>query len=563
MQKSTSSVAGAVQDPTTDDTRNLPSKIQLTLIIVSLCLAVFCQALDTTIIATAIPRITDEFDSLGDVGWYGAAYLLANCASLLSYGKLYNLLPAQWVFLGALAVFELGSLVCGATPSSVGLILGRVLQGIGAGGLLSGATLIIAATVPLRRRPMFQGMLGAMYALASVAGPLMGGAITDHVTWRFCFYINLPLGFVSAIVIVFFARKIPPPPGASASLRQKAIELDPIGLLTFMPMIVCLLLAIQWGGTTYSWRNARIIVLFILGGLLLLVFIGIQVWQKDRAMVPRSVATKRTVWASCVFSFFLFGSLLIMSYYLPIWFQAIKGDTASDSGVHILPLLLGSVIMSIIAGGLVAAVGYYTWACLVATVLTSVFTAQGSGLMTTFDPASRIAKWIGYQAIYGAGIGFGLQQPLIAIQTALPENQVAEGTAVILFIQTFGGAIFLAVGQNVLSSRLIANVRDSNIPIDARSLLSQGATSLESIVPSEYLPELRNAYNKALVHVFYAAVATAGLSIFGSAFLPWYSVKEKDKSKGADAAGENAFGGDGAAESAGAINPGGEPVNEK
>jgi MFS family permease len=216
-----------------------------------------------------------------------------------------------------------------------------------------------------------------------------------------------------------------------------------------MPMIVCLLLAIQWGGTTYSWRNARIIVLFILGGLLLLVFIGVQVWQEDRAMVPKSVATQRTVWASCVFSFFLFGSLLIMSYYLPIWFQAIKGDTASDSGVHILPLLLGSVILSIIAGGLVAAVGYYTWACLVATVLTSVvcvprsnpclaqfpgslkltqLTAQGSGLMTTFDPASRIAKWIGYQAIYGAGVGFGLQQPLIAIQTALPENQVAEGT---------------------------------------------------------------------------------------------------------------------------------------
>jgi nitrate/nitrite transporter NarK len=173
-------------------------------------------------------------------------------------------------------------------------------------------------------------------------------------------------------VIVLFARKLDPPAGSSFSLKQKARELDPIGLVIFMPMIVCLLLAIQWGGTTYSWRNARIIVLFILGGLLLLAFIGIQVWQKDRATVPRSVATQRTVWASCVFSFFLFGSLLIMTYYLPIWFQAIKGDSASDSGIHILPLLLGSVILSIIAGGLVAAVGYYTWACLLATVLTSV-----------------------------------------------------------------------------------------------------------------------------------------------------------------------------------------------
>ncbi|ERF72473.1 hypothetical protein EPUS_07682 [Endocarpon pusillum Z07020] len=133
---------------------NRLSKKNLTLVIAALCLAVFCQALDTTIIATAIPRITDEFSSLDDVGWYGSGYLLANCASLLSYGKLYNLFPVQWVFLGALGVFELGSLVCGATPSSVGLIMGRVIQGIGAGGLLSGGTLIIAATVPLTVYPL-------------------------------------------------------------------------------------------------------------------------------------------------------------------------------------------------------------------------------------------------------------------------------------------------------------------------------------------------------------------------------------------------------------------------
>ncbi|KAA8645304.1 MFS-type gliotoxin efflux transporter gliA [Aspergillus tanneri] len=529
MQKSESPGSGNEQNTgetgalSTNGPRNPPSTFQLTLVIVALCLAVFCQALDTTIIATAIPRITDEFNSLGDVGWYGSAYLLANCASLLSYGKFYNLFPAQWVFLAALGIFELGSLVCGATPSSVGLIMGRVLQGIGAGGILSGGTLIIAATVPLRRRPMFQGTLGAMYALASIAGPLMGGAFTEYVTWRFCFYINLPLGFVSAIVIVLFARKLEPPPGALSSLKKKAKELDPIGLVIFMPMIICLLLAIQWGGTTYPWNNARIIILFVLSGLLLLAFIGIQVWQKDRAMVPRSVAKQRTVWASCVFSFFLFGSLLIITYYLPIWFQAIKGDSASDSGVHILPLLLGSVILSLIAGGMVAAVGYYTWACLLATVLASV----GSGLMSTFTPDSRIGHWIGYQAIYGAGIGFGLQQPLISIQTVLPENQVAEGTAVVIFIQTFGGAIFLAVGQNIFSSRLIANVRASNIPINADSLLSQGATSMDSLVPPEYLPELRIAYNDAIIHVFYAAVATAGLSIIGSALLPWYSVKGK------------------------------------
>lgn len=140
-----------------------PSKLRVTLLITALCLAVFCQALDNTIIATAIPRITDEFNSLDDVGWYGSAYLLTTCAFQLSYGKIYNLFPTKWVFLVSLAIFELGSLVCGATPSSLGLILGRAVAGIGSGGIFSGAVLAIAASTPLEKRPIFNGLLGSMY----------------------------------------------------------------------------------------------------------------------------------------------------------------------------------------------------------------------------------------------------------------------------------------------------------------------------------------------------------------------------------------------------------------
>ncbi|KAI0126665.1 MFS transporter [Xylariales sp. AK1849] len=507
---------------------NLLPKAQLTLVMVALCLAIFCQALDTTILATAIPRITDEFNSLQDIGWYGSSYLLANCASLLSYGKLYNLFPVQWVFLAALGIFELGSLVCGATPTSIGLILGRALQGIGAGGILSGGTLIIAATVPLRRRPMFQGSLGSMYALASVAGPLMGGAITDNVTWRLCFYINLPLGLCSAVVIVLFCRKLERPPRASLPFREKVKELDLFGLATFIPMIVCLLLAIQWGGTVYPWSNARVIVLFVLASLLLIAFLGIQFRRKDKATVPLSAAKQRTVWSCCIFSFFLFASLLIMTYYLPIWLQAIKGDSAEQSGIHVLPLLLGSVIMSLVAGGLVAAIGYYSWACIVTTILVSV----GSGFMTTFTPDSSAAQWIGYQAIYGLGVGFGLQQPLIAVQAALPDNQVSEGTALVIFVQTLGGAIFLSIGQNIFNNQLLKNVVAAEIPVDTGSLLSQGATSIDRLVPVEFQPQLRLAYNDSIVQVFYAAVAAASLSILGSVFVPWYSVKGKNKRKG-------------------------------
>lgn len=521
------SAAGATNSP--------KSKLQLTLVMVALCLAVFCQALDTTIISTAIPVITDDFHSLQDVGWYGSGYLLANCVFLLLYGKLYNFFPVQWVFLGALGLFELGSLVCGATPTSVGLIMGRVIQGIGAGGILSGGTLIIAAIFPLDKRPMFQGALGSMYALASVAGPLLGGAFTQYVTWRLCFYINLPIGLVSAVVIIIFTRNLEAPPRSSLPLRTKTKEMDLPGLAIFIPMIVCLLLAIMWGGTTYPWNNARIIVLFVLGGLLLLTFMWMQVRQKDVAMVPLSAAKERTVWASSVFSFFLFGSLLIMTYYLPLWFQAIKGDSASDSGIHVLPLLLGSVVLSMLAGISVSMIGYYTWACILASILVAI----GSGLMTTFHPDTGVGMWIGYQAIYGAGIGFGMQQPLIAVQAALPERQVAEGVSMIIFIQTFGGAILLSVGQNLFSNSLVRNVVAAGIPIDPSSILSEGATSLGDLVPAEFLAPLKVAYNDAVIETFYAAVATASLSILGSVLMPWYSVKSGSKKSAKESGGEH------------------------
>ncbi|OAA76660.1 DHA14-like major facilitator [Akanthomyces lecanii RCEF 1005] len=495
---------------------------QLALVMLALCLAVFCQALDTTIIATAIPSITTEFNSLDDVGWYGSSYLLANCSFLLLYGKLYNLFPVHWVFLVALGIFELGSLVCGVTPTSVGLIIGRAIQGIGAGGILSGATLIIAALFPLDKRPMYQGSLGSMYALASVAGPLLGGVITEYVTWRLCFYINLPIGLVAAVIIVAFTRGLKAPDSPTLSFREKVMSLDPFGILLFLPMIICLLLAIMWGGSTYPWSNARIIVLFVLGGLLLIGFVWLQVHESDRAMVPLSVARDRTVWASCVFSFFLFGSLLVLTYYLPIWFQAIKGSTASESGIRILPLLLGSVVLSLVGGVLVSVNGYYTWLCILSSVLVSV----GSGLMTTFKPSSGIGKWIGYQAIYGAGIGFGMQQPLIAIQAALPEKQVAEGTSLIIFIQTFGGAILLSVGQSLFTNSLVRNVAKADLPLDPSSLLSGGATNLDRLIAPEYLEQLREAYNDAIIEAFYAAVATAALSLIGSVFMPWFSVKK-------------------------------------
>ncbi|TKX25777.1 MFS transporter-like protein 32 [Elsinoe australis] len=501
-----------------------PPKGQWILLFISLCMAVFCQALDNTILATAIPRITDQFNSLDDVGWYGSSYLLTTCAFQLSYGKLYNLFPIKYVFLTALAFFQLGSLVCGAAPSSLALIMGRVIAGIGSGGIFSGALLIVAQNLPLQQRPIYNGMLGSMYAISSVAGPLMGGAFTDRVTWRLCFYINLPIGLVTAICIWFFlSKEAGRNPRWDLPLAVKFFELDLYGVIVLIPSIVCILLALQFGGSTYGWNSWRVILLLVMFAVLFGVFIGIQFWQGDRATVPPSVIKVRTMWACGLYAFFFFGSFLSITYYLPIWFQAIKGNSATQSGINNLPFLLGTVVFSIIAGGAVFGIGYYTWACILGSAMASV----GAGLLSTFTVNTPTSAWIGYQIIYGGGIGFGLQQPLIAVQTALPDRQVSEGTAIITFIQAFGGTIFISVAQNVFNNQLLSNVLARNIPINPAALLSEGATQLAELAPEGFFELLREAYNAALTQTFYVTVATAALSTIGAAFIPWLSVKKE------------------------------------
>ncbi|KAK5693728.1 MFS sugar transporter [Elasticomyces elasticus] len=189
-----------------DDGIVYPKAMQLTLITIALCLSVFCMALDNTIISTAIPRITDEFKAIDDVGWYGSAYLLTTCAFQLFFGKLYTFLSLKWVYIVAIVIFEIGSAVCGAAPNSTALIVGRAVAGLGSAGIFSGAILIVSKTVPLRSRPTYMGGIGGMYGLASVAGPLMGGAFTDKVSWRWCFYINLPIGAVTLLFITIFYK---------------------------------------------------------------------------------------------------------------------------------------------------------------------------------------------------------------------------------------------------------------------------------------------------------------------------------------------------------------------
>nr|GAT55039.1 major facilitator superfamily transporter [Mycena chlorophos] len=502
-----------------------PQGLKLVFITIALCLAVFLVGLDNTIIATAIPKITAQFNSLDDVGWYGSSYLLTTAAFQLLFGRFYSFLPVKVVFLTAISIFELGSLICGVAPSSNALIVGRAIAGLGCAGIFSGALIIIANTVPLGKRPIYTGIIGAMYGIASVAGPLLGGLFTDRATWRWCFFINLPIGGITLVVIALFftQSRVTNKMNEDLPLWSRISRFDPIGTLVFVPSIVTLLLALQWGGSKYAWNDGRVIALFVVFGLLILCFIAVQFWRQEDATVPPRILMQRSILCGCFSSMCLGASFFSMIYYIPLWFQAIKGVSAEHSGIDNIPLILSFVVASVSAGGVVTAFGYYT----PFMILSSIFMAVGAGLITTFKATGTgHLHWIGYQIVFGLGAGFGQQQPIMAAQTVLPLADVPTGTSLIVFLQILGASLFISVAQNVFTNELVAGL--ATIPdIDPKIVLNAGATTLRDAVPPRYVPAVLEVYNKALVSAFYVVVATSSLSLIGALGMEWRSVKTK------------------------------------
>ncbi|KAK0723559.1 major facilitator superfamily domain-containing protein, partial [Lasiosphaeria miniovina] len=495
------------------------SGVKLVLVLAGLTFAVFLMLLDASIVATAVPTITSEFHSLNDIGWYGTAYLMTNCACQPLSGKIYSYFNVKWTFLSFFFIFEVGSAICGAAQSSPMLIGGRAIAGIGASGLLNGGYTVLALVVPPARQAALRGVLIGLAFFGLLAGPLIGGAFTSNATWRWCFYINLPIGAVIALFIII----VPIPNYRVAgdgkqTVLERINKFDLAGFALFAPTVIMLILALQWGGVRYAWSSATVIGLFCGSFGNLLVFLAWEYRVGAGALIPLGLLRRRVVWTGCLNMAFLIGCTMTTAYYFPIWFQSVQDATPVQSGVDMLPIIGTNTVVTMITGGLIGRIGYYTPFALAS----GLFTALGAGLSTTLTPTSSRSRRIGFQILLGLQ-GFGFQVPVLAVQNGVRREEQSVASALVVLAQNLSASVFLSLGEVVFSTELRRFLTQYAPSANVDLIVAAGAAAaqIRQAVPEALLEPVKQAYSDTFNHVLYLATGSASAAFVTALCMGW------------------------------------------
>ncbi|KAK9482740.1 efflux pump [Lipomyces starkeyi] len=486
-----------------------PTGFKLASILAGVTVSYYLLFLDLAIISTATPAITSKFDSLTDIGWYAGAYQLASAAFQPLSGKIYRYFPLKWSFVAFFFVFELGSALCGAAQSSSMFIVGRAIAGLGSSGLFTGSTTTVANVLPLQRRPLIMGINMGIGQLGLACGPIIGGAFTANVSWRWCFYINLPLGAVVAACLLF--NDVPEAavkPHWRDVLGTAIKSLDLIGFALIGPAAIMFLLALEYGGNQYAFDSSVVIGLLAGAAVTFSLFLAWEYRQDDGAMIPFAMLRSPVIRAAAMTQFFSLGSTLVADFYLAIFFQTIHNDSPLMSGVHMLPTTLGLVLFTVFTGAMTQVTGYYLPWVLAGSCLSTI----GYGLMSTLSPTTSTARWIGYQVVYGVGSGTGTSGPYIAIQNVVPLKQIPTAMAIVIFTQNLGGATWVVVANAIFNNSLRKQLsqRASSVGLDPDVIVRSGARSVRNLgLSASQLAAVLESYGTSIDHAMYLGISVA------------------------------------------------------
>jgi EmrB/QacA subfamily drug resistance transporter len=506
------------QDQTTPDADVLmavtgePKKDwRFTLIFFALCVTVMLVALDTSIISTALPNIASDLSSDELYVWVINTYLLASTAVQPLFGQTANIFGRRSLTLLSVLLFMLGSGIAAGASNVAMMLAGRTIQGVGGGGISTMSEIVICDLVSLRERGKYAGLIGSVWAIGAVIGPILGGVFTESVSWKWIFWLNIPLsGAALALLVPFLKLRY----RKEGSIWQRLARVDFAGNALLILSVVAILIALTWAGVRYPWSSWRSIVPLVLGGLGLLAFLFYEstAWCKEPTM-PMQLFSNRTSVSVFLMSFFHGLMLYWACYFLPIYFQAVLGASPRRSGVMLLPIATSTAPFGIAAGVLITVTGKYRIFHYLGFVLMTI----GCGLFTLLDEHSGDGYWIGFQLIFGAGAGIVFTSTLPAILASLPASEVATATATWTFMRSFGSIWGTAIPSAIFNVRMNGMVY--RVPESFRSFLVDGkayehaSSPLLQALPSGQKEVVIGIYAAALRTVWQASIAFAAIGI--------------------------------------------------